>query len=68
MQLSFPEFVLGSGPHEKLKSILLKTAVVNDVRNMSSEAQTSSLEGFHATVNFWHPKMLSFSWMGTYCR
>ena len=30
--------------------------------------QTSSLEGFHATLNHWHSKMLSFSLMGTYCR
>jgi hypothetical protein len=26
------------------------------------------LEGFHSTLNQWHPKMLCFSWLGTYCR
>ncbi|KAK3728961.1 hypothetical protein QZH41_016823, partial [Actinostola sp. cb2023] len=35
---------------------------------MSPEAQTSCLEGFHSTLNYWHPKMISFSWLGTYCR
>jgi hypothetical protein len=33
-----------------------------------SDAETSSLEGFHSTLNQWHPKMKCFSWLGTYCR
>lgn len=34
--------------------------LLNDIRNLSSEAQTSCLEGFHATLNHWHPKMICF--------
>jgi hypothetical protein len=31
-------------------------------------SKTSCLEGFHSTLNHWHPKMQHFSWLGTYCR
>lgn len=41
---------------------------MNDIKKLSNDAQTSCLEGYHATLNFWHPKMICFSWMGTYCR
>lgn len=37
-------------------------------KKLSNDAQTSCLEGYHATLNFWYPKMMCFSWMGTYCR
>lgn len=59
---------LGTEAHEKLKGALTNTRIVNDIRKLSPVDQTSCLEGFHATLNHWHPKMLVFSWMGTYCR
>ena len=46
----------------------MKTKLLNDIKKLSPDAQTSSLEGFHATLNHWHPKMICFSWLGTYCR
>ncbi|XP_065061913.1 uncharacterized protein LOC135688816 [Rhopilema esculentum] len=42
--------------------------IVEDIRKLSSDAQTSFLESFHSTLNHWHPKMTHFSWMGTICR
>jgi len=47
---------------------MTKTILLGDVKKLSPEAQTSALEGFHATLNYWHPKMISFSWLGSYCR
>lgn len=46
----------------------MNTSIQNDIKKLSPDAQTSSLEGFHSTLNQWHPKMLCFSWLGTYCR
>lgn len=43
-------------------------ALVNDIKKLSADAQTSCLEGFHSTLNHWHPKMVCFSWLGTFCR
>lgn len=37
-------------------------------KKLSADAQTSCLEGFHSTLNHWHPKMVCFSWLGTFCR
>lgn len=59
---------IGTAAYQKLSSILSKKMLLNDIKNLSSEAQTSCLEGFHATLNHWHPKMICFSWLGTYCR
>ena len=61
-------FVPGTVAYDKLHTLLTYTRVVNDVKRLSPDAQTSCLEGFHATLNHWHPKMLAFSWLGTYCR
>ena len=58
----------GSKPYQKLKNILTKTTLVKDVKKRSPVVQTSSLEGFHSVLNHWHPKMICFSWLGTYCR
>lgn len=44
------------------------TRLVNDIKKLSPDAQTSSLEGFHWTLNHFHPKMVCFSWLGTFCR
>jgi hypothetical protein len=58
----------GSKPYQKLKNILTKTTLVKDIKKLSPVVQTSSLEGFHSVLNHWHPKMICFSWLGTYCR
>jgi hypothetical protein len=46
----------------------MKKRVLSDIAKLSPDAQTSSLEGFHSTLNQWSPKMLAFSWLGSYCR
>ncbi|XP_066270376.1 uncharacterized protein [Branchiostoma lanceolatum] len=58
----------GSLAHDKLCAVLLKKDRLKDVRKLPSDAQTSCLEGFHSTLNHWHPKMTHFSWLGSYCR
>lgn len=51
-----------------MKQILMNTRILNDIKKLSSEDQTSCLEGFHSTLNQFHPKMICFSWLGAYCR
>ena len=62
------DFFLGTVAYDKLQSILMGKSTLNDIKKLSPDAQTSSLEGFHSTLNQWHPKMICFSWLGTYCR
>ncbi|XP_028405222.1 uncharacterized protein LOC114527724 [Dendronephthya gigantea] len=59
---------VGTKAYDKLQGILMKKTVLNDIQQLSPDAQTSALKGFHSTLNQWHPKMLCFSWFGTYCR
>ena len=61
-------FILGTDAYDKLNAIVSNTRLVNDIKKMSPDTQTSALESYHAVLNFWHPKMLYFSWMGTKCR
>ncbi|XP_065065424.1 uncharacterized protein LOC135691494 [Rhopilema esculentum] len=58
----------GTTAFDKLKPILLDTRLLNDIKSISSDAQTSCLEAFHATLNHWHPKMINYHWLGTKCR
>ncbi len=58
----------GTRAYDKLSSIILDTRLINAIRMLSSEDQTSCLEGLHSTLNQWHPKMYHFSWLGTKCR
>ena len=58
----------GTVAYDRLKSLLTSTLLLGDIKKLSSDAQTSCLEGFHATLNHWHPKMIGFSWFGTFCR
>ena len=51
-----------------MKQILMNTRLLNDIKKLSSEDQTSCLEGFHSTLNQFHPKMICFSRLGTYSR
>ena len=61
-------FFQGTPAYDKLMSILVNTKIVNDIKKLSPQVQTSSLEGFHSLFNHWHPKMLCFSFIGTKCR
>ncbi|KAM7428204.1 hypothetical protein ABFA07_020777 [Porites harrisoni] len=58
----------GTNVYNKMKQILMNTRLLNDIKKLSSEDQTSCLEGFHSTLNQFHPKMICFSWLGSYCR
>lgn len=58
----------GTAAYDKLKALLTKKALLNDIKKMSPDAQTSCLEGFHATLNYWHPKLICYSWLGSLCR
>lgn len=61
-------FFVGTAAYDKLTSLLSSKLLLKDIGNLSPDAQTSCLEGFHATLNHWHPKMIGFSWLGTFCR
>jgi hypothetical protein len=43
-------FQLGTKAYQRLSSILLKKTTIKDVAKLSTEAQTSCLEGFHSTL------------------
>lgn len=59
---------VGTAAYDKLTSLLSNKLLLKDIGKLSPDAQTSCLEGFHATLNHWHPKMTGFSWLGTFCR
>lgn len=52
----------------KLSSIINGTALVKDIRKLSSGKQTSSLECFHSIVNQFAPKMKAYSYFGIISR
>ncbi|XP_068733419.1 uncharacterized protein [Montipora capricornis] len=58
----------GTKAYDKLNNLLTNVRLVNDIKKLAADAQTSCLEGFHSTLNHWHPKMVSSSWLGTFCR
>jgi len=49
-------------------SALNNASLVSGIEQASPKAQTSSLEGFHSTLNQFAPKMIAFSFIGMYCR
>ena len=61
MQLNFFYFA-GKPPFEKLTELLTKISPIKDVRQMSGEHATSSLEAFHSVQNHFAPKRLAFSY------
>ena len=48
----------GTAAYDKLKSLLTAKLLLGDIKKLSSDAQTSCLEGFHATLNHWQQKIL----------
>ncbi|XP_065054110.1 uncharacterized protein LOC135682938 [Rhopilema esculentum] len=59
---------IGSEPYDKLCAIGLHGTLLGDMSRLSPDVQTSSLEGFHSLLNYWHPKMIAYSYLGTVCR
>ena len=57
MQLNFFYFA-GTPPFEKLTELLTKISLIKDVRQMSGQHATSSLEAFHSVQNHFAPKRL----------
>ena len=66
--VQFLLLLTGTSTHDRLSMILLDSKRLADIKKLSGDGQTSCLEGFHSTLNHWHPKMQHFSWLGTYCR
>lgn len=60
--------IIGTDVYDKVVAICGRTQMLNDVKKLSPEVQTSHLEAFHSTLNQFHPKMTAYSYTGTYCR
>lgn len=54
--------------YEKLYDTLTKESLNKAIKQASSNAQTSSLEGFHSVINHFAPKMYAFSYLGMLSR
>uniref|UniRef100_A0A8C1UAT5 Uncharacterized protein n=1 Tax=Cyprinus carpio TaxID=7962 RepID=A0A8C1UAT5_CYPCA len=52
----------------KLESIVTKTSLLKDVRQLSPQHQTFSLEAFHSLILHFTPKHTGFSYLGMYSR
>ena len=59
---------IGTDVYDKIVAICGKMQMLNDVKKLSPEVQTSHLEAFHSTFNQFHPKITAYSYTGTYCR
>jgi hypothetical protein len=46
------------------RRVFLNKPVLKAVAKLSSDGQTSGLEGFHSTVNHFAPKMYHFGYQG----
>ena len=47
---------------------LTNTKLMNGIKKASPFGQTSALEGFHSVLNQFSPKMIGYSYRGTFCR
>uniref|UniRef100_UPI00358F7204 uncharacterized protein n=1 Tax=Myxine glutinosa TaxID=7769 RepID=UPI00358F7204 len=52
----------------KLEKLVRSPALLRDMRQLSGQEQTSSLEAFHSLLNHFAPKMYSFSYHGQLSR
>lgn len=58
----------GSNAAVKLENIVTKSTLLKDVRQLSPQHQTYSLEAFHSLILHFAPKHTGFSYMGMYSR
>ncbi|XP_050954852.1 uncharacterized protein LOC127156157 [Labeo rohita] len=58
----------GSTVSDKLESVATRPALVKDVRQLSPQHQTFSLEAFHSLILHFAPKHTGFSFLGMYSR
>lgn len=54
----------GTQPYENLTEFLTKKSLLKDIRQMSGQHATSSLEAFHSVQNHFAAKLLAFSYHG----
>lgn len=52
----------------KMEKIVTRPALLKDIKKLSTQHQTSSLEAFHSLILTFAPKHSAFSYMGMYCR
>ncbi|XP_051991583.1 uncharacterized protein LOC127650294 isoform X1 [Xyrauchen texanus] len=58
----------GSLAAVKLENIITRTALLKDVRQLSPQHQTFSLEAYHSLILHFAPKHTGFSYVGMYSR
>ncbi|XP_077061940.1 uncharacterized protein LOC143714600 [Siphateles boraxobius] len=58
----------GSLAAVKLENIIARTALLKDVRQLSPQHQTFSLEAYHSLILHFAPKHTGFSYLGMYSR
>ena len=58
----------GTPPYEKLTERLTKKSLLADIRQISGQHTTSSLEAFHSVYSHFAPKLLAFSYYGMISR
>ena len=64
-----PVFVFaGSLAAVKLENIMMRAALLKDVRQLSPQHQTFSLEAYHSLILHFAPKHTGFSYLGMYSR
>ena len=52
----------------KVQDLVMSNQFKKDVPNLSPGPQTSTLEGYHAVINHFAPKMIGFSYYGMMSR
>jgi len=62
------DIIIGSEAYEKLCDTLNNPRLAKGIKQASSNAQTSCLEGYHSVINQFAPKMLAFSYNGMLSR
>ena len=48
---------------EKLNDVVTNTRLLTDMKKLSPNHQTSSLEAYHSVINHFAPKLLAFSYI-----
>ena len=57
-------YFAGTPPYENLTELLTKGSLLKDIRQISGQHATSSLEAFHSVYNHFAAKMMAFSYHG----